>query len=484
MLKVSLVTLSLIAAALAQAANWAQCGGQGWTGATTCQSGWTCTYSNPFYSQCLQSGASTTASSTASTTSHAANPSLTGIAATAPTTLPITTVGKLPALGWNSWNAYFTNINEDKILAAANQFVSLGLKDAGYQYVNIDDAWSQQSGRDANTKRILPDFNKFPDGINGLATKIHNLGLKIGIYSDAGTKTCAGYPGSLGYEAIDAATFSDWGIDYLKYDNCNVPGNWSDASTPQNNDWYNSNSAVRYRQMTQVHVDFYRHTERLIEIYSELLSLRYRAPSSSVCASGARPTSGIGEPKFAAWSFITSVININVAHLSANNFYSHNDMDMMEIGNGALTTQEQRTHFAAWTFLKSPILLGTDLSKLSSTQLAIIKNAELLAFHQDATIGTPAKPFTAFSSMPSTSPPEYYSGASSKGTHVFIINTSSSTATKQFTFSNVPGLGSSGNFKVHDMWTGSDLSGTYAASATFTVSVAAHDTVAYRITKV
>ncbi|KAF9050322.1 hypothetical protein BJ165DRAFT_1457688 [Panaeolus papilionaceus] len=159
-------------------------------------------------------------------------------------------------------------------------------------------------------------------------------------------------------------------------------------------------------------------------------------------------------------------------------------MDMMEIGNGNLSVQEQRTHFAAWVFMKSPILLGTDLTKLSSAQLSIIKNKELLAFHQDTTVGTPARPFTAFSGMPSTSPPEYYSGTSSLGTHVFIINTSGSTATKKFTFSSFPGLGTSGSFKLHDMWTGQDVSGTFTASSSYSVSVASHDTVAYRIIKV
>jgi alpha-galactosidase len=119
---------------------------------------------------------------------------------------------------------------------------------------------------------------------------------------------------------------------------------------------------------------------------------------------------------------------------------------------------------------------------LNSDQLTIIKNAELLAFHQDATVGTAALPFTAYSSMPTTSPPEYYSGKSSKGVHVFIINTSSASATKQFTFANVPGLSTAGSFTVHDMWAGANLSGTYTTSSTFTVSVAAHDTVAYLIT--
>lgn len=164
--------------------------------------------------------------------------------------------------------------------------------------------------------------------------------------------------------------------------------------------------------------------------------------------------------------------------------------NIQEIGNGALTIQEQRTHFAAWAFMKSPILLGTDvrfriirckpptnmtkLSKLSSDQVAIVKNAELLAFHQDSTIGTPAMPY----GTATTSPPELYAGKSSKGTHVFVINTGNSTASKTVTFSQVPGLGT-GKFKVHDMWAGTDV-GTFTNS--YTVSLAAHDTAAILVT--
>ncbi|KAJ7593909.1 hypothetical protein C8J56DRAFT_1043695 [Mycena floridula] len=136
-------------------------------------------------------------------------------------------------------------------------------------------------------------------------------------------------------------------------------------------------------------------------------------------------------------------------------------------GNGELTIQLQRTHFAAWIFLKSPTLLRTDLSLLNNTQLAIISNPELIAFHQDTTIGKPAMPFTASASAPTTSPPEYYAGQSSKGTHVFIINTGNATATKTFTLSNVPGLRTTKSFKVHDMWAGTDLSGTHSATSSF-----------------
>ncbi|KAF9050319.1 glycoside hydrolase [Panaeolus papilionaceus] len=401
---------------------------------------WTCVYSNLYHSQCLQ------------------------------VNIPSTAVGKLPALGWNSWNAYRCDVSDAKVMLAANAFVNLGLKDVGYEYVNIDDCWSQKN-RDEISARLVPDPRKFPNGIYDLANRVHALGLKIGIYSDAGTQTCAGYPGSLGREKLDTITWSDWGIDYLKYDNCFVPSDMKDAASYS--DWYDSNSAKRYRAMADALASTWRVMQYSLCIWGNAHVWEWggRVGHSWRMSGDSSPT----------WSYISSIINLNAGRLSSTKFYAHNDMDMMEIGNGNLSIREQRTHFAAWIFMKSPILLGTDLTKLSTTQLSIIKNKELLAFHQDDTVGDPARPFTAYSGMPSTSPPEYYSGTSSLGTHVFIINTSGSTATKHFTFSNVPGLGTSGSFKLHDMWTGQDLSGTFTASSSYNVSVASHDTVAYRI---
>ncbi|KAF5389464.1 hypothetical protein D9757_004251 [Collybiopsis confluens] len=499
-----------LALAQTSAAPYAQCGGLGFTGPATCESGWTCIVSNPFYSQCLQGSASSTSTGSGTAAPQA---SVTGIAATAPTTPPSKLTGMLPALGYVTGSqALFRNdskfmpkdgmtgmhmgavsvsrknqfccsdvtygpvhigINEAKVIAAANSFISLGLKDAGYQYINIDDCWSLMQ-RDPTTHKIVPDPSKFPNGISGVATQVHALGLKLGIYSDAGTATCAGFPGSLGNEVLDAATFASWGVDYLKYDNCNVPGNWTDSGNPQNGDWYNSNSAIRYRQMGAA-------------LATQSTPLQYDLciwGNANVWDWGARVghswrMSGDSSP---TWSYITEIIGINVQHLPSINFFSHNDMDMMEIGNGALTIQEQRTHFAAWVFFKSPILLGTDLSKLNTTQVSIITNPELLQFHQDNQVGKPAAPFNATATMPKTSIPEYYAGTSAKGVHVFVINTSAATATKTFAFANVPGLSGSGPFVVHDMWAGVDLAGTHALSSTFSVNVAAHDTVAYRIT--
>src|SRR3989440_17530 len=126
-------------------------------------------------------------------------------------------------MGFNDWNAFRCNVTEQLIEQTADFFVSSGLRDAGYQYVNIDDCW-MTTERDPATGRLVPDPVKFPGGIKGTADYVHGRGLKLGIYEDAGTMTCAKFPGSLGHEDVDAQTFADWGVDYLKYDNCNNAG--------------------------------------------------------------------------------------------------------------------------------------------------------------------------------------------------------------------------------------------------------------------
>ncbi|KAL0638315.1 hypothetical protein Q9L58_002617 [Maublancomyces gigas] len=175
------------------------------------------------------------------------------------------------------------------------------------------------------------------------------------------------------------------------------------------------------------------------------------------------------------WTYIQSAVTNNAKYLNYVGFYGHNDMDMMEIGNGDLTLTEARTHFAAWAFMKSPILLGTDLSALTTDELAVIKNTELLAFHQDATYGAAAKQYKT------TNPPEYYSGQSTKGIHVFIINFTGAASTRTVTFSEVAGLSAGVSYKVYNMWTKTDV-GTFTNS--YSASVASHDTMAVLITPV
>jgi len=387
-----------------------------------------------------------------------------------PSIPPSKAVGRLPALGWNTWNAYRREISEEKVFAAAQTFVTLGLREAGYEYVNIDDCWALLN-RDPITTEQVPDPSKFPRGIKALADDIHSLGLKLGIYSDAGTLTCAGYPGSLDYEAVDAATWQSWGIDYLKYDNCYIPENWSDTRLPPADDWYYSKSAIRFRRMGTAIANNYPPVQFSLCIWGE----------AHVWTWGARVghswrMSGDSSP---TWEYIESIIKTNVNHLSSVDFFAHNDMDMMEIGNGNLTIQEERTHFAVWAFMKSPILLGTELAKLTPEEIKIITNAELIAFHQDTTVGKPAFPFIS-STAAATKPPQFYSGKSIKGIHVFVVNTNNTSTTFNIDFADVPGL-SARNVRVHDMWTSIDL-GIF--SNNYDLTLAAHDTAALLVTPV
>ncbi|KAF8265236.1 glycoside hydrolase superfamily [Lactarius quietus] len=396
--------------------------------------------------------------------STASSPATTFLSsAPAPTAPPSKAVGKLPALGWNTWNAYRCDISEEKVLAAAQSFVSLGLREAGYEYVNID------AYRDSHTKEQIPDPIKFPSGIKFLANRIHSLGLKIGIYSDAGTLTCAGYPGSLGYEAIDAATWASWNIDYLKYDNCYVPEDWNDTVVPPEGDWYNSNSALRFREMGSAIANNDPPMQYDLCIWGDahVWTWGARVGHSWRMAGDSSPT----------WEYIKSIMEINVDHLSSIDFFAHNDMDMMEIGNGNLTVEEERTHFAVWAFMKSPILLGTDLAALSPEEVKIVTNPELIAFHQDTIVGKPAFPFTSSNAV-STNPPQFYSGKSVKGTHVFIVNTNDDPTTFKLNFVDVPGLKSS-SVVIHQMWTSTEL-GIFSNS--FDITLAPHDTAALLLT--
>ncbi|KAH8812088.1 putative alpha-galactosidase B [Xylogone sp. PMI_703] len=407
-------------------------------------------------------------------------------------------VGRLPALGWNSWNAFHCDVDEDKIMTAANQIVSLGLDKAGYEYVNIDDCWSIQSGRDNTTNQIIPDPAKFPDGISGLADKIHALGLKIGIYSSAGTQTCAGYPASIGYESIDAATFAAWGIDYLKYDNCNVPANWTDqytacvpdddsyvngtcpttpTSAPPGYDWSKSNTARRY------------------QIMRDALLAQNRTILFSLCEWGQADVDSWGAEMGNSWRMsgdispdwhrVSQILNENSFQLGSVDFWGHNDADMLEVGNGDLTLAESRTHFAFWAAMKSPLIIGTALDVLPSDHVAILANKYLLAFSQDTKYGGPATPYkwgvNPDWTFNMTNPAEYWSGQSTSGTLVMGFNSLNATAKRAINWREVPHLEKGASaFEVTDVWSGKSLG---CVDGGISKNLEAHDTMAYIVGK-
>lgn len=365
----------------------------------------------------------------------------------------------------------------------------------------VDDCWAVKGGRDNVTGQIVPDPLKFPNGISGVADEIHDLGLKIGIYGSAGTETCAGYPAEIGHESVDAATFASWDIDYLKYDNCYVPQNWTDTYTacvpdlwqtygpfpngtcapspsdaPPGYNWSTSNTAKRY------------------DIMRDALLAQNRTILYSLCEWGQAAVQTWGNATGSSWrisgditpywSRVAEILNENSFLLNYVNFWGHNDADMLEIGNGNLTMAESRTHFAFWAVMKSPLIIGTALDLLAAEKVAILKNAALLAFHQDDKFGGPATPYK-WGTNPdwtfnATNPAEYWSGFYQAGTLVLALNTLDTTAWREIKWAEVPqleGLGS-GSFEVTDVWTGEDL-GCFAGG--IGRWVAPHDTVVFSV---
>jgi hypothetical protein len=270
-----------------------------------------------------------------------------------------------PPMGFNDWNAFGCNVSEALIKDTALAMHTNGMQDAGYEYVNIDDCWLTHS-RDAGG-HLVPDPVKFPDGIKGTADYVHSLGLKLGIYEDAGSATCAGYPGSYGHETIDAQDFADWGVDYLKYDNCNtLPGT---ADTQQE-------YIDRYSRMR----DALKATGRDI-VYS-LCEWGQQAPWTWGANVGHlwRTTGDISDN----YGSMVSILKQNAPLTQYAGPGHWNDPDMLEIGNGGMTDTEYRSHFSLWAIMASPLLAGTDLRDPSPATLDILTNRDVIAVDQDA----------------------------------------------------------------------------------------------------
>ncbi|MFL6075141.1 MAG: NPCBM/NEW2 domain-containing protein [Mycobacteriales bacterium] len=358
-----------------------------------------------------------------------------------------------PPMGFNDWNAFGCDVSEQLIKDTADLFVAKGLKAAGYQYVNIDDCWLTHS-RDPQTGRLVPDPVKFPDGIKGTADYVHGKGLKLGIYEDAGTATCAGYPGSLGHEDLDAQTFADWGVDYLKYDNCNNAG----SSTQ---DQY----IARYSAMR----DALAKTGRPI-VYS-LCEWGVFEPWTWAGNVGNlwRTTGDIND----SWNSLKSIIAANLPLYPAARPGAWNDPDMLEVGNGGMTDTEYRTHFAMWSMLAAPLLIGTDLRRATPATYQILTNTDLIAIDQDA-LGKQAKPVATAADGTTVLARPLKDG----DVAVALYNPTDSTATIRTTAS-AAGLGRAHAYRLRDVWqhTSTETAGVIAAS------VPAHGTVVYRVSR-
>ncbi|KAI4384579.1 hypothetical protein MLD38_002710 [Melastoma candidum] len=268
-------------------------------------------------------------------------------------------LGLTPQMGWNSWNFFGCNINETVIKETADALVSTGLADLGYIYVNIDDCWSSAT-RDLEGQ-LVPDPTTFPSGIKALADYIHEKGLKLGIYSDAGVFTCQVRPGSLYHEVDDAELFASWDVDYLKYDNCYNLG---------------IDPKERYPPMQKA----LNETGR--EIFYSLCEWGVEDPAlwAGKVGNSWRTTDDIND----SWASMTTIADLNDKWAAYAGPGGWNDPDMLEVGNGGMTYQEYRAHFSIWALMKAPLLIGCDVRNMTAETFELLANKEVIAVNQDS----------------------------------------------------------------------------------------------------
>ncbi len=274
-----------------------------------------------------------------------------------------------PAMGWNTWNTFTENINEQLVLDSAKKMVELGLKDVGYEYVVIDDCWSLKE-RDKNGK-LVADPVKFPHGMKYVADKIHEMGLKFGMYSCAGTITCAGYPASYDHEFTDAETFAEWGVDYLKYDYC-----YHSTATP---------GYIAYKRMGLALANCGR------DILFSACSWGADGTPHWIKETGAHSFRSTGDI-FDNWQSIKGIFESQIKVADLNGQGCTNDMDMLVCGMRASGTipnsngcsdEEYFTHFALWCMMNSTLMIGADIRNLDEVTVKYLTNKDLIRINQD-----------------------------------------------------------------------------------------------------
>ena len=373
----------------------------------------------------------------------------------APSSRAANGLGTTPQMGWNDWNAFGCNVNASLVEATADAMVADGMKADGYDYVNIDDCWLEPQRGPGG--QLVPDPAKFPDGIKPVADYVHSKGLKFGIYEDAGTATCAGYAGSLGHEQQDAQTFASWGVDYLKYDNCNNDGS---STTQQYID--------RYTAMA----DALKATGR--PIFYAICEQGTNQPWTWAAQVGNswRTTDDISD----SYDSMLSIFQQNVFLYPYAGPGGWNDPDMLEIGNGGMTTAEYQTEFSLWAEMAAPLLAGTDLTTISKADLAIYTNKKVIAVDQDA-LGKQGVP------IPNDGKPAGDDGIwvlskplANGGRSVVLFN-SAGTATTISTTAAQVGMPHASAYRLDNLWTSkaTETAGTIAAT------VPAHGVVMYDV---
>ena len=285
-------------------------------------------------------------------------------------------VAQTPPMGWNSWNFFAERVTDKDIRGAADQLVATGMKDAGYIYVIIDDTWEDKRVASG----VLHTNSKFPD-MKALADYVHSKGLKLGIYSGPGNKTCGGYAASLGHEEQDANMYAEWGFDYLKYDLCSFGGDVMRKQAPNDKAAQMKLMIAAYDKMGKALKAATAKTGRPI-VFS-LCQYGWDAPWEWAPALGGNLWRTTGDIE-ARWQSIYDIASQQDGLASYVGPGHWNDPDMLEVGNGKLSMAENRTHFSWWAMLAAPLIAGNDLPNMKPEVKAILTNKDVIAIDQDA----------------------------------------------------------------------------------------------------
>ena len=398
-----------------------------------------------------------------------------------------------PPMGFNDWNSFGCNIDAQDFRDMADLFVETGLRAAGYEYINIDDCW--MAGRDiprgtpsratvgrATTApyRLVPDPTYFPDvdldgdgaigadekgdGIKALADYIHSKGLKVGIYSSAGTTTCQGLAGSLGYEQVDAETFADWGIDYLKLDTCGAHSTTTldgrTVSYPDTVAGYQARYSAMHDALASV-------DRKIVYSICDFTTNGQSWTWGSEVGNLWRTTTDIS----ASWSSVVRIFKQNAQLAEHAGPGGWNDPDMLEVGNGtALNATENRSHFSLWAMMAAPLIIGADLRTISDDALSVLLNKDVIAVDQDS-LGVQGRLVSQDGTSWVLAKP-----LAGGDVAVALFNESGKPATISTTAATV-GLESRNAYALWDLWSGA----TTHTAGRIAASVPAHGTVVYRV---
>ena len=373
-----------------------------------------------------------------------------------------------PPMGWNSWNTFAANIDENLIKGTADTMIANGMRDAGYVYIVVDDCWeAKERGPDGN---IVADPVKFPSGMKALGDYLHSKGFKFGIHNCAGAKTCAGFPGGWGHEFQDARTYASWGIDFLKYDWCNAgaanprdaylrmrdalfaagrPIVFSLCEWGGSKPWEWAKDVGHLWRTTGDIMSGYDSRQRWESGWKVILDLQY-----SMVQPADGQNNGIGQ------------------YAGPGHW---NDPDMLEVGTSGLTFAESRAHFSLWCLLAAPLIAGNDIRHMSPDILAIMTDKDAIAIDQDS-LGKEGWRFRAETGR------EIWVRELSGGTWaVCVLNTGAAAADLTTNWSTMSML--NGEYTVRDVWAKKDL-GTTRSAPVRTDRVESHDVMLFRLTPV